>query len=43
MKVVRANQLQLSGTAGFVDLLNKGFPRRTFDRDDFPGLHGVSA
>ncbi|HWJ89334.1 MAG TPA: DUF1833 family protein [Pelagibacterium sp.] len=42
MKVVRATQLQLSGTAGFVDLLNKAFPRRSFDRDSFPGLHGVS-
>lgn len=43
MKMVKATQLQLSGTAGFVDLLNKSFPRRTFNRDEFPGLFGVSA
>lgn len=43
MNVVKATQLQLTGTAAFVDLLSKGFPRRTFDRDGFPGLHGVSA
>ena len=43
MKVVKATQLQLTGSAGFVDLLNKTFPRRTFDRDSFPGLHGVSS
>lgn len=43
MKVVRATQVQLSATAGFVDLLNKRFPRRIFDRTDFPGLHGVSS
>jgi hypothetical protein len=43
MKVVKATQLQLTGSAGFVDLLNKSFPRRIFDRDNFPGLHGVSS
>lgn len=43
MKIVRANLLELSATAGFADLLNKAFPRRTFDRTHFPGLHGVSA
>ncbi|WP_127142835.1 DUF1833 family protein [Pelagibacterium montanilacus] len=42
MKIVKASVLQLSGSAGFVDLLNRAFPRRRFDRDDFPGLHGVS-
>lgn len=40
MRVVSASVLRLEGTATFVDLLNKGFPRRMFSRDDFPGLFG---
>lgn len=42
MKMVTATILRLEGTATFVDLLNKGFPRRTFDRVNFPGLFGGS-
>lgn len=40
MKVVTATQLRLEGQAGFVDMLNKAFPRRLFSREDFPGLFG---
>lgn len=40
MKVVSATVLRLEGTATFVDLLNKSFPRRSFDRENFPGLFG---
>jgi len=40
MKVVTATQLRLEGQAGFVDMLNKAFPRRLFNREDFPGLFG---
>lgn len=40
MRVVSATVLRIEGTATFVDLLNKGFPRRTFSRADFPGLFG---
>jgi len=43
MRVVTATLLRLEGQATFVDLLNKGFPRRIFSRDDFPGLFGASA
>jgi hypothetical protein len=42
MKVVTASILRLEGQASFVDLLNKNFPRRTFSRDDFPGLFGAN-
>ncbi|WP_297105129.1 DUF1833 family protein [uncultured Devosia sp.] len=41
MRVVSASVLRIEGTATFVDLLNKGFPRRTFSREDFPGLFGA--
>ncbi|HEV7278388.1 MAG TPA: DUF1833 family protein [Devosiaceae bacterium] len=40
MRVVSVSVLRLEGTATFVDLLNKGFPRRSFSRDGFPGLFG---
>lgn len=40
MRVVSATVLRIEGTASFVDLLNKGFPRRSFSRADFPGLFG---
>jgi Domain of unknown function (DUF1833) len=40
MRMVTATQLRLEGSATFVDLLNKAFPRRTFSREDFPGLFG---
>jgi hypothetical protein len=40
MKVVTASLLRLEGQASFVDLLNKTYPRRTFDRENFPGLTG---
>jgi hypothetical protein len=43
MKVVTATQLRLSGQASFVDLLNKSFPRMTFDMDNYPGLFGASS
>ena len=43
MRVVSASVLRLDGTATFVDLLNKGFPRRTFSRAAFPGLFGGNA
>ena len=42
MRVVSATLLRLSGTATFVDLLNKSFPRMTFDQDNWPGLFGAS-
>lgn len=40
MKMVTASVLRLEGNATFVDLLNKAFPRRKFDRAGFPGLFG---
>lgn len=40
MKMVTATILRIEGTATFIDLLNKGFPRRRFDRENFPGLFG---
>lgn len=40
MKIVTATLLRLEGNAGFVDLLNKAFPRRSFNAQDFPGLFG---
>lgn len=40
MKVVEANLLRLTGQASFVDLLNRSYPRRVFNRDDWPGLFG---
>lgn len=40
MRVVTASVLRIEGLATFVDLLNKGFPRRSFNRDEFPGLFG---
>ncbi|HTM76515.1 MAG TPA: DUF1833 family protein [Devosia sp.] len=40
MRVVTATVLRIDGLATFVDLLNKGFPRRTFNSEDFPGLFG---
>jgi hypothetical protein len=40
MRVVNATLMRLEGNATFVDLLNKGFPRRTFDAQSFPGLFG---
>jgi hypothetical protein len=40
VKVISASILRIEGTATFVDLLNKKFPRRMFSRDDFPGLFG---
>lgn len=43
MRVVTATLLRLEGNATFVDLLNKGFPRRTFSQDHFPGLFGGGA
>ena len=43
MRVVTATLLRLEGSASFVDLLNKGFPRRTFDQANFPGLFGASS
>lgn len=43
MKIVSATQLRLSGSASFVDMLNKAFPRRTFDMDGWPGLFGASS
>ena len=43
MRMVTATQLRLSGSASFVDLLNKSFPRKTFDMASYPGLFGVSA
>lgn len=42
VKVITASILRMEATAQFVDLLNKAFPRRTFDRDSFPGLFGGS-
>ncbi|KRA44702.1 DUF1833 family protein [Devosia sp. Root635] len=42
MRVVTATQLRLSGTASFVDLLNRSFPRMTFDMESYPALFGVS-
>lgn len=42
MKVVTATLLRMEGQAAFVDLLNKAFPRRNFDPDDWPGLFGAS-
>lgn len=42
VKVVDATVLRIEATATFVDLLNKAFPTRTFNRDDFPGLFGVN-
>lgn len=43
MRVVSASVLRLEGTATFVDLLNKAFPRRVFSREDWPGLFGGNA
>lgn len=40
MRVVSATLLRLEGSATFVDLLNKSFPRRTFDAANYPGLFG---
>lgn len=40
MRVMSATQLRLEGSATFVDLLNKAFPRRTFDATSYPGLFG---
>lgn len=40
MRMVTATQLRLEGKAGFVDLLNKSFPRKIFDQETFPGLFG---
>lgn len=38
VKKIRITQTAVEATATFVDLLNKGFPRRKFTREDFPGL-----
>lgn len=43
MRVVTASILRIEGLATFADLLNKGFPRRSFSRADFPGLFGGTA
>lgn len=40
MRVVTATLLRVEGQAAFVDLLNKPFPRRRFERAEFPGLFG---
>lgn len=40
MRIVTATVLRLEGNATFVDLLNKGFPRRRFTAADYPGLFG---
>lgn len=38
IKRIRASQTSIEATATFIDLLNRGFPRRKFTREDFPGL-----
>lgn len=38
IKKIRAAQTAIEATATFVDLLNRGFPRRKFTREQFPGL-----
>lgn len=43
MRVVTATVLRIEGLGTFVDLLNKGFPRRRFTREDYPGLFGGNA
>ena len=40
MRIVTATVLRLEGNATFVDLLNKGFPRRSFSAAEYPGLFG---